>query len=216
MTHQLAKERQMQYDVNHYQRKFTSVIKNTSETNPDFVKLSPQLDIPKINKTLKRLHFLRPRERVLIKNYLLCNGKLITAAKHAGIGYAVARQLIRKPRLRKTLRIVYSMLGIGYIDIVNVLKRVIYRQGDFHYDFNRMRAIDMYLRMIGAYAPQKLTVDGQTMSTNKTEVKLVLQKLLKMIQTSEGDSKEGNLNVSKAGLQEVSRSSVEKSETPGR
>lgn len=192
----------MVYDINHAQRKYTKITKNSAQTNPDFIKLSPFLDIPKINKMLyrrERSHFLRPRERILIKNYVLCNGKILSAAKHSGISYSVARKMIVQPRVRKTLRIVFSKLGIGYMDIVSVLKRVIYRQGDFHYDFNRMRAVDMYLRLIGAYAPQKLALDGEVMNTNKSEVKFVLQKLLKVIQSSEGET-----GVPKKRFQEIS------------
>lgn len=132
---------------------------------------------------------LNQTEADIVGSYVRNNGSIRQMVKDTGLKRQNVYFFLKDAAVKKAIRKVYRKMGINMYSALGVVKFVMFRKGDYHYDFNRLKAVDMYCKMVGGYKPKKLEVSGHIDTTNKTEIKATLVKLIQVLKESTHEKK---------------------------
>lgn len=134
------------------------------------------LPTKKAYKILKKNKDLNPMERLILQKYIRYNGSVRKVKNDLGITRRTVYQIMGKKNVKKAVRLAFKKLGIDLVDVLSTIVDVMDRKGDYHYDFNRLKAADLILKLAGVYAPKEVKHkhSGEITQMNKMEIKAVL------------------------------------------
>jgi len=142
----------------------------------------------KFEYSVNKIKDLSPLERIVIKTYIKTNGCASTTAKRVGISRQRVHRILKKPLVRKKLRRVFEYLGLDLLLVGRTLKKIMKRHGDFHYDYNKLGAINTWAKLVGAFSPKEvLHHETSDREANKTETRKILVEMLRTLRKSDKD-----------------------------
>lgn len=141
----------------------------------------------KIDKVLEKSSLL-PIDRAIVKSYVKNNGKKVAIIKDVGISRSLIHQKLKSHHIQRVIKRVFRKIGLDMPSILKVVRYVMMRQGDYHYDFNRLRAIDMFLELTGQKVPKRIEHSGQMEVVDNSEKKQVIMQLVQILKASKDES----------------------------
>ena len=134
--------------------------------------LSPE----KLTKASGRFYDITPLERIIVAKYIRYNGQISKIRKDIGISRQRIHSTLRKVHVRKKLRKLMKIVGLDLITTIGTVKQIMLKKGDYHMDFNRLRAADISLKLWKAYGPKKVDhrVSGEVSGMNPREVRDII------------------------------------------
>ena len=141
-----------------------------------------------INHAVDSLHKVKPTDRKVIHDYLTTNGSIQAIARNNNLTRKQVYNILRKPANRSALRRAFRKIGIDLPTTVRVVKFVMLRKGDFHYDFNRLKAVELWAKLTGAFAPKRIKFEGGVDIRKRTEVQKVVRKLVHVLKADKNEN----------------------------
>lgn len=140
-----------------------------------------ETSLAKLRKTIARKD-LSPKHLKFIQTYIESGGNQTIAGKAIGVGTSRASMLMRDDGFQKRIRHALRKVGLHPRTVFKPLYSILKRKGDYHYDFNKLRAIDIYCKLFGLYAPKKIKHSGHVKHTKEEKIDATfrLLKLLKV------------------------------------
>lgn len=135
----------------------------------------------KLRKTLDEKD-LTPKQVKFISAYITSGGNQTIAGRAIGVGKQRACAMMKEGRFKKKVRRIMRRMGLTPQVALRPLIKILKKKGDYHYDFNKLRAVDIYCRLYGLYAPKQLKHSGHIdhTKTHKIDATFKLLKLLKV------------------------------------
>lgn len=134
-----------------------------------------------IDTAIDTIHGVSPTDKKVLRDFVDTNGSYNGVVKRTGLTRKAIYNIVHKPINRKAIRKAFRKLGIDLLTTVRVVKHVMLQRGDYHYDFNRLKAIELYAKLTGAFAPRKILLQGHLDTTNRHMVHKTILKLVRIL-----------------------------------
>lgn len=156
------------------------------------IKLDEVIDGDRIDTAVQKVKKeLSPIELAYIKAYMIHNGCPTAISKALNISRRKVYFMLADRRLQKKIKKAFNRLGISIGLIGGTIRDVMTRKGsDWRTDFNRLKAAELAVKILGIAAPKKIEKKIVKENINKFEMKGIVVQLIKMFKSYEDEGKE--------------------------
>ena len=142
----------------------------------------------KLRRTLDKQD-LSPKHLKFIEAYILSGGNQTIAGQAIGVKRSQASHIMKQRHFLRKVRRALRYIGLSPNSVFKPLVKILKRKGDYHYDFNKLRAIDIYCKLFGLYAPKKIEHGGKVTHTKEHKIDATF-KLLKLLKVEGYEAKD--------------------------
>ena len=145
-----------------------------------------------LTKASGSFYDITPLERIIVAKFIRYNGSISKIQEDVHITRDKIHRTLRRVHVRKKLRKLMKIVGLDLITTIGTVREIMMKKGDYHMDFNRLRAADISLKLWKAYGPKKVDhrVSGEVSGMNPSEVRAIIIQIAGNLKSYEKEKKE--------------------------